>query len=97
MLIEKDKIMENMTDNVEPNVNDSVDIKVPAQELLAEQEISALRRVHEFLSAFDRVPGSMSAQWSQMLDTVAVVANSLIAKLPKTEEQPESQPEENKE
>ncbi len=53
----------------------------PAQSLTTEQEIGALRKVHQFLSEFDRVPGNMCAPWSQMLDTVAVVANSLIAKL----------------
>jgi hypothetical protein len=48
--------------------------------LTAEQEIAALRSVHEFLSTFDRVPGFLANQWSQALDTVAVVANSLIKK-----------------
>lgn len=70
-----------------------VETKVGTEVLAQEQEVGALRKVHQFLSEFDRVPGSMSAQWSQMLDTVAIVANSLIAKLP----QPEAQPEENKE
>lgn len=87
--------MSDVTDVVE---NDGVvETKVGAEVLLPEQEVGALRKVHQFLSEFDRVPGSMSAQWSQMLDTVAVVANSLIAKLPKAETQPEAQPEENKE
>lgn len=66
----------------EVSQTEQVEVKQEAQTLTTEQEIGALRKVHEFLSAFDRVPGSMSAQWSQMLDTVAVVANSLIAKLP---------------
>lgn len=48
--------------------------------LTTEQEIAALRSVHEFLSKFDRVPGFLANQWSQTLDTVAVVANSLIKK-----------------
>lgn len=48
--------------------------------LTTEQEIAALRSVHEFLSKFDRVPGFLANQWSQALDTVAVVANSLIRK-----------------
>jgi hypothetical protein len=48
--------------------------------LTAQQEINALRSVHEFLSAFDRVPGGLAGKWSQVLDTVAVVANSLIGK-----------------
>lgn len=48
--------------------------------LTTEQEIAALRSVHDFLSKFDRVPGFLANQWSQALDTVAVVANSLIKK-----------------
>ncbi len=48
--------------------------------LTSEQEIQALRSVHEFLSSFDRVPGFLTNKWSQALDTVAIVANSLIAK-----------------
>jgi hypothetical protein len=53
---------------------------VTVQALTAEQEIAALRSVHTFLSTFDRVPGSMATTWGQALDTIAVVANSLIAK-----------------
>lgn len=52
----------------------------PTQVLSVEQEIGALRRVHEFMASFDRVPGSHAAQWGQALDTIAVVANSLIEK-----------------
>jgi hypothetical protein len=48
--------------------------------LTSEQEIQALRSVHEFLSSFDRVPGFLASKWSQALDTVAIVANSLIGK-----------------
>jgi hypothetical protein len=57
-----------------------VTIKTPTKTLNAEQEISALRAAHEFFSNFDRVPGFAANQWSQALDTIAVVANSLIAK-----------------
>lgn len=53
---------------------------VTIQTLTAEQEINALRSVHTFLSNFDRVPGSMATTWGQALDTIAVVANSLISK-----------------
>ena len=53
---------------------------VVSETLEPEQEISGLKKVHQYLSEFDRVPGSMAATWSQMLDTIAVVANSLIAK-----------------
>lgn len=48
--------------------------------LSAEQEINALRAAHQFFSNFDRVPGFLANQWSQALDTIAVVANSLIGK-----------------
>lgn len=48
--------------------------------LTSEQEISALRSVHQFLAEYDRVPGSLASKWSQALDTIAVVANSLIGK-----------------
>lgn len=48
--------------------------------LTSEQEINALRAAHQFFSNFDRVPGFLTNQWSQALDTIAVVANSLIGK-----------------
>lgn len=55
--------------------------------LTTEQEIGALRAAHQFFSNFDRVPGFLASQWSQALDTIAVVANSLINKnAPTTEE-----------
>ncbi len=73
-----------MSENVE-NVEHTevIETKVDTATLSQEQEIGALRKVHQFLNEFDRVPGSMSASWSQMLDTIAIVANSLIAKMPK--------------
>lgn len=55
--------------------------------LTAEQEINALRAAHQFFSNFDRVPGFLANQWSQALDTVAVVANSLITKTASTKTQ----------
>ncbi|CAB4141228.1 hypothetical protein UFOVP410_67 [uncultured Caudovirales phage] len=73
-------------ESVEMNVTDNVSL---TETLSPEQEINALRSVHKYLSEFDRVPGSMSATWSQMLDTVAVVANSLIAKATKSLENTE--------
>ena len=48
--------------------------------LTTEQEINALRAAHQFFSNFDRVPGFLTNQWSKALDTIAVVANSLIGK-----------------
>lgn len=53
-------------------------------ELSLEDEIACLRKVHEFLREYDRVPGALASTWSQMLDTIAVVANSLISKLNKS-------------
>lgn len=52
----------------------------PAQKLDTAQEINALRAAHQFFSNFDRVPGNYTNAWSQALDAIAVVANSLIAK-----------------
>jgi predicted translin family RNA/ssDNA-binding protein len=80
-------MIDNDIENVEGDVVETKDFEIKDTSLLsAEQEIGALRTVHEFLSEFDRVPGSLSSKWSQMLDTIAVVANSLIGKLPKTSE-----------
>jgi hypothetical protein len=63
----------------------------PIQKLTADQEIQALRVAHQFFSTFDRVPGFLANQWSQALDAVAVVANSLIAKsVPETTETTET-------
>lgn len=50
------------------------------QQLTSEQEIQTLRNVHTFLTNYDRVPGSLANQWAQVLDAIALVANSLIAK-----------------
>jgi hypothetical protein len=52
----------------------------PSPTLTTTQEINALRATHQFFSNFDRVPGFAANQWSQALDTIAVVANSLINK-----------------
>lgn len=60
----------------------------PLQKLTATQEVDALRAIHQFLTNFDRVPGSMAGTWSQVLDTLAAVANSLIAK--STESEPKT-------
>lgn len=59
---------------------DSTEAAASTPVLTTEQEINALRAAHQFFSNFDRVPGFLANQWSQALDTVAVVANSLIAK-----------------
>ena len=80
------KVQEEVIESTETKIEDAINI----EPLSIQQEIGALRKVHEYLSEFDRVPGSMSASWSQMLDTIAVVANSLIAKLPKEELQVEN-------
>lgn len=52
----------------------------PSPTLTIEQEINALRATHQFFSNFDRVPGFAANQWAQALDTIALVANSLINK-----------------
>jgi hypothetical protein len=83
-------INDTVTDGEMTNDDEVLDVVVKPEAILPEQEIGALRKVHQFLSDFDRVPGSLSAQWSQMLDTVAIVTNSLIAKLPKDDESSEA-------
>lgn len=62
------------TDSTNPEV------AVSSPTLTTAQEINALRAAHQFFSNFDRVPGFAANQWSQALDTIAVVANSLINK-----------------
>ena len=56
------------------------EVSVATPTLTTAQEINALRAAHQFFSNFDRVPGFAASQWSQALDTIAVVANSLINK-----------------
>ena len=62
------------------------DAAQPQQRSLNKQEqIQALTAAHRFFSDFDRVPGSAANVWAQALDTIAVVANSLIAETQKPE------------
>ena len=75
-------VEENSSDVAENQEN--VTVSEPPAQLSSEDEIACLRKVHEFLREYDRVPGSVASTWSQMLDTVAVVANSLISKLNKS-------------
>lgn len=58
----------------------TAEVAQPSPTLTTTQEINALRAAHQFFSNFDRVPGFAANQWSQALDTIAVVANSLINK-----------------
>lgn len=67
------------TETTETTTEETTETRAPIV-LTTEQEINALRSVHQFLGNFDRVPGFLSSQWSQALDAIAVVANSLIAK-----------------
>lgn len=72
------------TETTTTETQDSTDTpQVKVEPLTQEQEINALRNVHTFLSSYDRVPGALANQWAQVLDAVALVANSLISKLPK--------------
>jgi hypothetical protein len=68
------------TTNTTTETTDSPEVAVSTPVLTAEQEINALRAAHQFFSNFDRVPGFLANQWSQALDTIAVVANSIISK-----------------
>ena len=45
------------------------------------QQHEALLSVFRYLSDFDRVPGSQTANWSRVLDTLAVVSNNLAVEL----------------
>ena len=73
--------MTNNTTSTNTEATPEVAVETPALQMLTpEQEINALRTAHQFFSNFDRVPGFLANQWSQALDAVAVVANSLIAK-----------------
>lgn len=72
--------VDTTTNTTDAQVAQDGETTVAPQKLTAEQEINALRSVHEFLTQFDRVPGFLANKWSQALDAVAVVANSLIAK-----------------
>lgn len=72
--------MSSDTTQTVSTTDETTEVAPEIPSLTAEQEINALRSVHEFLSSFDRVPGFLTNKWSQALDTVAVVANSLIAK-----------------
>lgn len=75
---EENTVVENTEQAAEVAVQET---SQPSQVLAPEQEVGALRRVHEFMTNFDRVPGSLAVQWGQALDTIAVVANSLIEKM----------------
>lgn len=73
---------ETTTETTETTEQPAVELQ--HQKLTAEQEIQTLRNVHTFLSNYDRVPGSLTNQWSQVLDAIALVANSIIAKAAET-------------
>lgn len=71
---------DNTTQATATETTETTEVAQELPNLTSEQEIQALRSVHEFLSSFDRVPGFLANKWSQALDTVAIVANSLIGK-----------------
>lgn len=69
------------TENTTTETSETTEQPTPTPTLLTtEQEINGLRAVHQFFANYDRVPGFLANQWSQALDTIAVVANSLLAK-----------------
>ena len=72
--------MTTETTNATPTETTEATEQPTATPITAEQEINGLRAVHQFFANYDRVPGFLANQWSQALDTIAVVANSLIAK-----------------
>ncbi len=51
------------------------------RQLTSKEQLDLLVQVHGFLSNFDRVPGSLTAQWSQVLQALAMVAKSVEMEL----------------
>lgn len=48
--------------------------------LTIEQEINLLAQAHRYFSDFDGVKGSQTANFSRVLDALAMVVNSLVLK-----------------
>lgn len=82
--------MSTQTETVESTETETPTVKVQPQPLAPEerlskgQQLAALKQVFEFLSNYDRVPGSLTSTWSQVLDALALVHNSLVSELSET-------------
>lgn len=76
----------------------SAETSVPSpqvQELTTEQEINALKQAHKFFAEYTGVPGFLATNWGQALDTIAIVANSLISKSGLLEKKPSAPAQQN--
>ena len=79
--------MTAQTETVETTETETPTVEVQSEQLEVEeplskvQQLSALKQVFEFLSNYDRVPGNLTSTWSQVLDALARVHNSLVTEL----------------
>lgn len=49
--------------------------------LTKEEQLDVLVKIHTFLSNYDRVPGAFASQFAQVLEGLALVANSVQVEL----------------
>ncbi len=77
-----------MTEQTQPNGEAKETVEATAvpntgeqRTLSKEDQLNAIRQVFQFLSDYDRVPGSLSSTWSQLLDALALVHNSIASEL----------------
>lgn len=49
--------------------------------LTKEEQLEILVKIHGFLSSYDRVPGAFASQFAQVLEGLALVANSVQSEL----------------
>jgi hypothetical protein len=72
------------TETETPTVEVQQQPLAPEERLSKGQQLAALKQVFEFLSNYDRVPGNLTSTWSQVLDALALVHNSLVSELSET-------------
>jgi hypothetical protein len=53
--------------------------------LSKEEQLNVLVQIHQFLSNYDRVPGAFASQFAQVLEGLALVANSIQSEVKTTE------------
>lgn len=49
--------------------------------LTKEEQLDVIVKIHNFLSNYDRVPGAFASQFAQVLEGLALVANSVQKEL----------------
>lgn len=64
----------------EPKV-EATPVVQPEETLSKSDQLSALKQVFKFMSNYDRVPGNFTTTWSQCLDALALVHNSIASEL----------------